>query len=304
MSASSSRIATLLELSDAIVELIAGVLPSTASVWVNSSNLTSGGSGSGWVYDANHVITNHHVVEKQDRKVRVRLPSRIEMGGTVVGSDNETDLAVIAVTADDLMPLVIRREMPPRLGEICFAIGAPLGEFEESVSMGIVSGLGRQAHFEGRVLEELVQIDGTTTSGNSGGPLIDAAGHLIGVVVGGRQNAGTINFAIPAETVLHVVPEIIKYGDVRRAGLGVSVSAIPVTVEGRARRAVEVQRVVDDSPLEPGDVILAVNGKKIERRYDLIRELGRHVIRTDVEILVYRSERVITLSARTIERPQ
>jgi len=291
----------LLAFSDALTQLVTASLPRTASIWVKGQDMMANGSGSGWCLDTRHVVTNHHVVSDSIEQVRVRLPGQVEKTGRVLGSDAITDLAVIEVDNVGVEPFKVRPDLPMR-GELSMTLGSPLGEFNESVSLGIVSGLHRQIDMGTHKFEEAIQTDATINSGNSGGPLIDMVGRIIGVNFCSRRDAAQLNFAIPSEVVLDIVPELIAHGSITRAGLGIAISAVPVTVDGQMRTAVEVQRTTDGSPLLKGDIILAINGSKIERRYDLMRHLNRSAIGQTVNLLVYRGESVLEISAEARAR--
>jgi S1-C subfamily serine protease len=291
----------LLAFSDALTQLVTASLPRTASIWVKGQDMMANGSGSGWCLDTRHVVTNHHVVSDSIDQVRVRLPGQVEKTGRVLGSDAITDLAVIEVENVGVEPFKVRPDLPLR-GELSMTLGSPLGEFNESVSLGIISGLHRQIDMGTHKFEEAIQTDATINSGNSGGPLIDMVGRIIGVNFCSRRDAAQLNFAIPSEVVLDIVPELIAHGSITRAGLGIAISAVPVTVDGQMRTAVEVQRTTDGSPLLKGDIILAINGSKIERRYDLMRHLNRSAIGRTVNLLVYRGESVLEISAEARAR--
>jgi S1-C subfamily serine protease len=284
---------------DALVELVNVSLPRTASIWVEAEG--GHGNGSGWSYDGTHVVTNHHVIDGMHPECRVRFSGQLEQHGTVVGSDAKTDLAVIKIDKMPVTPFVVRVDPPPRRGEFVMTLGCPLA-IDETVSIGIVSGLGRQVPLTRDVkIEEAIQTDATINPGNSGGPLVDMSGKLIGVNFASRANASQMNFAIPAEIVQDVVPELIRHGNVRRANLGVGISAVPSMVNGELRSAVEVQAVQEGSPLRRGDLILAINGNKVQRRYDLMRHLNRSAIGKTATLHVFRNKDVIEIEVQPRE---
>lgn len=285
-----------------IADLAAGALPRTCSVWTKSEDLAAGGSGSGWVYDNDHIVTNEHVVSGFADQVKIRFPNQTEKIGKVVGSDVLTDLAIVRVPRIEAAPMMRRVTPELRRGELCMTLGSPLGEFSESVSLGVISGLNRQIDMGTHKFEEAIQVDATINSGNSGGPLIDMSGNLIGVNFCSRRDAAQINFAIPTEVVEDVIPELLAHGSIKRAGLGVAISSVPVSVKGDLRTAVEVQRVRDGSKLRRGDVILAVDGNKVERRYDLMRRLNRESIGRVVTLHVYRDEQILEVEEVPTER--
>jgi S1-C subfamily serine protease len=289
-------------MSEGLADLVDVVLPRTCTVWTKTGDLVGGGSGSGWCYDSTHIVTNEHVVAGFDDTVKVRLPGQSEKMGRVVGVDTLTDLAVVEVDSVGVEPLQRRAVPVVRRGEYCMTLGSPLGEFNESVSLGIVSGVNRQIDMGTHKFEEAIQVDATINPGNSGGPLVDMQGRVIGVNFCSRNDAAQINFAIPTEVVNDVVPEILAFGAVERAGLGIAISAVPVTVKGVYRTAVEVQRAKEGSKLRKGDVILAINGVKVERRYDLMRTLNRRVIGASVTLHVFRGGEVVEVTETAVRR--
>jgi S1-C subfamily serine protease len=157
----------------------------------------------------------------------------------------------------------------------------------ESASIGIVSGLSRQQkHPDGFVIEEMLQTDASVNPGNSGGPLIDTEGQLLGVNTLGTGE--TVNFAVPAETVSLIVPELIEFGSIARGSLGISVSATWTTLNGKNEELIEVRSVrSEEVSLMPGDLVLRIDKHPIRRRIDVQRALGRENIgrRLPIQIL-------------------
>jgi S1-C subfamily serine protease len=277
---------SLASLSQEISQIVAKSLASTVTVYGESANLSIGGSGSGWVFDKDgHIVTNYHVVKELDNPIKVKPAGKPHLIGKLVGIDPETDLAVLSVPFTDLPALSLRQDQAI-LGEICIAIGSPLG-LRESASLGIISGLARQSkHPDGYIIEEMLQTDSSVNPGNSGGPLIDVQGQLLGVNTLGMGE--TVNFAIPAETVALIVPELIEYGNVKRASLGISVAAKWTNVNGRDEELVEVRSIREQQlGLKEGDLLLSIDSRKIRRRVDVQRTLNRNSIgrRLPVEVL-------------------
>ena len=286
----------LTRLNEEIGAVIQSVLPSTATISGESIDLQGGGSGSGWIFDTNgHLVTNNHVVEGLAGPWQVRFPNGPQRWGTVVGRDPSTDLAVVKVGDPTAPPLTIRTE-PAVLGEVCLAIGTPLS-LPQSASFGIVSGVSRQSGMEGQErIEELIQTDAAVNPGNSGGPLVDSRGHVLGVNVGSRGGTATVNFAIPAEIVVDIVPELIAFGRVERASIGVTVSTRWVDFEDGTRNMVEVVMVRhDSSPIQPGDVLIRIDATPVTRRLDVRKALNRSKINTDVTVQVLRNGQYLDL---------
>jgi S1-C subfamily serine protease len=243
------------------------------------------GQGSGVVLAQDgFVLTNAHVAQGGG-PLRVRLSGSRVVRGEVVGVDDRTDLAVLRAEAADLAALALA-DRRLRVGEVVLAIGNPLG-FERSVSLGVVSALHRNlAAPRGVVLEGLVQTDAAVNPGNSGGPLLDASGSVVGVTTAMLPWARGIGFAVPAITAGWVASTLIREGEVRRPFLGVAARgedleralALPA---GHAR-GVRVLEVMDGSPaqaagLRPGDLVVGAAGSPVETLDDVVRAmvLGR-----------------------------
>jgi S1-C subfamily serine protease len=239
------------------------------------------GQGSGVVVAQDgFVLTNAHVAAGGGA-LRVRLPGARAVRGEVVGADERTDLAVVRADAGDLpsLPLSTRRL---RVGEVVLAIGNPLG-FERSVSTGVVSALHRnlQAPREG-ILEGLVQTDAAVNPGNSGGPLVDASGAVVGITTAMLPWARGIGFAIPAHTADWVASVLIREGRVARPFLGVAARGEdlePALARELGRdRAVRILEVVVDSPaaaagLRKDDLVVEAAGAPVETLDDVVRAM-------------------------------
>ena len=226
------------------------------------------------------VLTNAHVAAGGG-PLRVRLSGSRAVAGELVGTDERTDLAVVRAAATDLpaLPLAERRL---RVGEVVVAIGNPLG-FERSVSLGVVSALHRNLGApRGEVLEGLVQTDAAVNPGNSGGPLLDARGAVVGVTTAMLPWARGIGFAVPATTAGWVASTLIHEGAVRRPLLGVAARGEDLEPAasrelGRSR-AVRVLEVVQGSPaaaagVRRGDLVVGAAGGAVETLDDVVRAM-------------------------------
>lgn len=273
-------------LNDQLTSLIASVLPSTVTIEGCTADLGES-QGSGWIYDSERVVTNHHVIEGLIEPFQVRPVGRPSLEGRVIGSDRENDIALIKVEGLAGVPLELERN-PARIGELCIAIGTP-HSYRESASLGIISGLSRQLRTEKGVMEELIQTDASVLHGNSGGPLVNIDGRVLGMNT--RGPAETVNFAVPADTIAHVLPELEEHGDIQRATIGISISAIQRDVSGAELSSIVVKKVKSQQEcgLRKGDILKEVNGISIRRRLDVIRALNRETIGRPIMILVERS---------------
>lgn len=286
----------LAALSHELQELIKTALPSTVTIKGYSNDLADDSQGSGWIYDSDIVVTNNHVIEGMQDPLTVHPVGRASLQGVVIGRDPDNDIAVLKVDQLNGLPLVIE-DQPPSLGEFCVAIGSPLA-YRESASFGIVSGLSRQIrNSNGTVIEEMIQTDAPVNDGNSGGPLINMAGKLIGMNTMGPRE--TVNMAVPAETLAAIVPELIKHGSVQRASLGISIALKHSDADDVTSSAICVKKVrnPDTSSLKEGDLLRSINGRSVHRRIDVIRALNRDVIGQSIEIVVERDGQSLTLKS-------
>jgi S1-C subfamily serine protease len=271
-----------------LADLIGKVLPSTVTIEGYSKDLSEDSQGSGWIYAPELVVTNHHVIEGLANPMKISPVGRAPMAGVVIGSDPENDIAVIRVEGLAGAPLALEEEAPC-LGELCVAIGSP-HSYRESASLGIISGLSRQIRrSNGTVIEEMIQTDASVNPGNSGGPLVNICGRIVGMNTMGP--AETVNMAIPAETLASVVPELEQYGSILRASVGISISLIQHRCADGIRQAICVRKVKDvgQSQLEAGDILLEINGKRLSRRIDVIRALNRNIVNQHIEVLIERN---------------
>ncbi|MGY1994685.1 MULTISPECIES: S1C family serine protease [Mycobacteriaceae] len=288
----------LRQFSDEIIDLAERVVLSTAIVKGQTHDFEEGG-GSAFLYDAEHLVTNNHVIGGMVEPIYVQLPGAQQTEARVVGRDPLTDLAVLRVDPQSAEPLIIS-PMGARLGELCFAFGSPLGEFPESISIGIVSGLKRSLPTgDKQAIFDVIQTDAAINPGNSGGPLVNVDGQVIGVNTAAIPEADGIGFAVPADTVAEVAHELITYGAVERASLGVSVARRAVD-RAPGGHALVVTAVRDNSagPFERGDAIVAVGDRDIQSQNDLLRALRRDVANRRVNVVVLRGNHEVSIECR------
>jgi serine protease Do len=250
------------------------------------------GSGSGFIISADgYILTNNHVVEGAEQVI-VRLLDRREFKAKVIGTDPNTDVAVVKIDAKALPPMALGNSDDARVGEWVLAIGNPLGEgLTFTVTSGIVSAKGRALQgLPGRgqgSIQDFIQTDAAINPGNSGGPLVSVRGEVIGINSAIASETGFYSgygFAIPINLARTVMNQLIETGTVHRAALGVSIDN--VTLNDAAYVGLpEIRGVVvkdipsDDSPakaagIQPGDVIIAVDGKPVERVGQLQQVIG------------------------------
>ncbi len=243
-----------------------------------------GGSGSGVLFAPDgFLLTNHHVVGG-DEKVRVRLSDGTELGGRVVGNDPWTDLAVVQADGGGLPYAKFGDSAALRVGQLVVAIGSPLG-FESTVTAGVVSALGRTLRsISGHLVDNVIQTDAALNPGNSGGPLVDSHGRVIGVNTAVIQPAQGICFAVPINTAKTVLPQLLAHGRVRRGYLGLHARQVPVApdevrrFELTQKTGVEIVLLEEDGPAQMAglwieDVLIGYAGRTVASVDDLHRLL-------------------------------
>ncbi len=270
----------------------------------------SGGSGffisaDGWL------ITNYHVIEGATA-VTLRLNNR-EYDAEIKGSDPSTDLALLKVAGENFDYLALGDSESLRVGDWVMAVGSPLA-FDSSVSVGVVSGKGRSLGLSQATnsFENFIQTDAAINRGNSGGPLVNLAGEVIGISTAMSYGAENIGFAVPVDTLRSVLPQLRESGRVRRGFLGVNVNNIDYkTMRGFGLDSTDgalVTAVTDDTPaakagLEPGDVILNVDQHRVKATRDLIDYVSAQSPGKTVELDVIREGKHLSKKVVLEERP-
>ena len=301
--------------SEAVSGAVARVAPAVAHVRVDRERRTRGmrqGSGSGFLITPDgYLVTNSHVASGA-AAIEVTLPDGRVAGAEIVGDDPDSDLAVLKVSIGDVAWCRFGDSAAVRVGQIAIAIGSPYG-FQHSVTAGVVSALGRSMRAQsGRLLDNILQTDAALNPGNSGGPLVDSRGAVIGVNTAIIHSAQGICFAIGASTAERVAIALLREGRVRRAYLGIGgvTLALPTRVVrhfGLARHSgVRVESVAADSPasnagLAVGDVVIALDGAPVGNIDDLQRLLGAEAIGRRVTIEAVRRDRVLPIAVTLVE---
>ncbi len=299
----------------AITDIVQKVEPSVVTIQ------TRQGLGSGIVYRKDIILTDQHVVAVNEgqpqtfKNVQVSLADGTRLTGTVIGSDVETDLAVIKVPRDDLPPLTFRTTLP-RQGETVLAVGSPLG-FSSSVTEGIVSALGRDLPSSSSTppLVDLVQTDAPISPGNSGGALVDVCGHVVGVneaYIPPQSGAVSLGFATPSVVATSIADQLIAKGVAQHPFLGVNVTNLTPDIARAlgtsARQGAVVVSVVRGGPaaragLQRGDVIVKLGSHQVTDYADLLGELRIVKPGTQVPVTVNRSGQektlTVTIGSRT-----
>ena len=336
----------LLELQSQVEAVYAAVGDSVVNIAVTSlaydffmNPVPQEGSGSGFIYDVEgHIVTNYHVVQDVT-DIQVIFSDGNMLPATVVGSDPANDLAVLKVdpTAHSVKPMVLGRSDDLRVGQFVVAIGNPFG-LEQTLTFGVISSLGRviESPEYNRFIGEAIQTDAAINPGNSGGPLLDLEGRVIGVnaqiISPSQANAG-IGFAIPANTVRRVVPELIATGRYPHPWLGVNLldlsrwaETLQAAREDVPNEGLMILEVVGDSPAAEsglrggqrfinlgnvrrfpvgGDIIIALNGVPVKTysEFSIYLELNTRVGET-LSVTVLRDGQEQLIPVVLEERPE
>jgi S1-C subfamily serine protease len=273
-----------------------------------------GGSGSGFVIAPDgFILTNSHVVHAANQ-IAVSLPDGREYPAQLVGDDPDTDLAVIRIDAPHLAHVRLAKSEDLRVGQVVIAIGNPLG-FQASVTAGVISALGRSMHAQsGRLIDNIIQTDAALNPGNSGGPLVNSAGEVIGVNTAMIRPAQGICFAIASNTAKFVAGWLIKEGKIRRSYIGVAGQNVPIhrrivrfynlpLETGVLVVSVEKNSPAEKTGLREGDLIVAFNAKPIGSIHELHKMLMGEQIGVQSEITIVRHTEKLALAITPAESP-
>ena len=268
------------------------------------------GQGSGFIVSADgYILTNAHVVDRADH-VNVRLTDRREFRAKVVGLDKQTDVAVLKIDARDLPTVKLGKASDANVGEWVVAIGSPFG-FENSVTAGIVSAKGRS--LPDANYTPFIQTDVAVNPGNSGGPLFNLAGEVIGInsQIYSRTGAFSgISFAIPIETALGVKDQLVKTGRVSRGKIGIAVQDVNATLaesfgldrpHGALVSSVDPNGPGEKAGLQAGDIILSFDGKPIDRSSDLPVLVANAPVGKSTRMEVWRNRGKTTIDVAAAE---
>jgi S1-C subfamily serine protease len=289
--------------SQAVIGVVKSVGPAVISITSKREANSGGGMGSGFLITPDgFALTNSHVVHGSS-KLKAVTQEGDTLDATLIGEDPATDVALIRLAARELPFTELGDSESLQAGQLVIAMGNPLG-FQSTVSTGVVSALGRSMRSQqGRLIENIVQHTAPLNPGNSGGPLLDSRGRVVGINTAIIAMAQGLGFAVPSSTARWVLTELLTHGKVRRLSLGIS--AAPVLIPKRlvrhldllADRGVEVAELLPSGPasaagVEVGDVIVAVNDRCVSDIDDLHRLLATLPQDRSFALQVIRNERL------------
>jgi S1-C subfamily serine protease len=280
------------------------------------------GQGSGFVIDkAGHILTNYHVIADA-RQVEVTLHNRKKYKATIVGTDKSHDLAIVQIKAPDLQPMILGDSTNLQVGQKVYAIGNPFG-LAGTLTRGIVSSIRQVQEPDGLVIDEAIQTDAAINPGNSGGPLLNWHGEVIGIntmIASSVGQSAGIGFAIPINTAKAVVNDLVTLGRVRRPALGVRTIPIDPEIANELGLAADyglliVQAVsggsadraglrggserayLGNTPIMiGGDLIVAIDGEKVESQQNLAQMMNKHRAGDIVKVTIFRGKKQMEVS--------
>lgn len=285
--------------------------------WTRNVFSVPRGTGTGFIWDdAGHVITNFHVIEGAGEAI-VKLSDGTDYRAGLVGASPAHDIAVLKIGVGFKLPpaVPLGTSHDLKVGQKVFAIGNPFG-LDWTLTTGIVSALDRSLSGESGTIEHLIQTDAAINPGNSGGPLLDSAGRLIGITTAIYSPSGAsagIGFAVPVDTVNRVVPQLIRHGKYIRPGMGLElderinerfkavlhvdgVVVLRVSRGSAAERAgLQGAKVTRDGEVVPGDIIVAVGGKRVDTVGKLAARFDEYKIGDRVKVSVLRGGKTIDI---------
>ena len=265
--------------------------------------------GSGVIIDGKRgfILTNAHVIEKTS-KIKVVLKDEREFDAKIVGADPDSDLAVLQIDSPKRLPAIDMGSSDDlMIGETVIAIGNPFG-FSHTVTTGVISALNRSIRTEDMVFHDFIQIDASINPGNSGGPLLNINGDLIGINTAIYAKAQGIGFAIPINKAKKIIADLIQFGEVIQAWIGISVQNLDRKLAGYLKvpdkKGVLVKTVEDQSPalkagLQEGDIILAIGSKKIASARDYWSIKKTYAAGDLLKARIWRNNQIKTVSIKT-----
>lgn len=271
------------------------------------------GLGSGVIIESSGlVVTNEHVI-KGASEIHVVLADGRQLDAEVIGSDADNDLAVLKIAGKGPFPTAkLGTSGDLMIGETVVAIGSPLG-LKKTVTVGVVSALGRTIRHEDHVFNDFIQTDASINPGNSGGPLLNIDGEIIGINSAIIASAQNIGFAIPADKVRRIVTELATFGKVRPAWVGLDVQQLTLDLArrlgwdrtyGALVAAVEAGSPAEAAGLQRGDVVVQVGSTQVEDSADLQSRLRGLTAKSAVKLMIFRAGSTLEVSVTPTEFPQ
>jgi len=265
------------------------------------------GLGSGVIYSEDgYIITNNHVAgEAED--ILVTLYDGSEYHAELVGADESTDIAVIKIEAGNLNDASFASIDTVKVGDLVIAVGSPFG-LQQTVTMGVISAKGRDITISSETLPmvNLIQTDAAINSGNSGGPLVNSAGQVIGIntiILSPSGGSAGIGLAIPSDTAVNMADQIIEFGRVKIPYIGVEMGENKTDIAGVYINDAPDGYPASEAGIKTGDIISNFDGVEVKTRLELITQILEHRVGDIVDIEIYRDGEYITVTLKLVESP-
>jgi S1-C subfamily serine protease len=275
--------------------------------------LRPAGSGSGFIFSSDgFILTNSHVVHGAE-KIMISLLNENEIEATLVGDDPDTDLAILKIYAHGYSVAKLGNAHDLQIGQFVIAIGNPYG-YQHTVTTGVVSALGRSLKTQsGHLVDDVIQTDAPLNPGNSGGPMIDTDGEVIGVNTAMINGAQGLSFSVSIDTAKEIASQLISKGKVFKAFLGIGTQEVPINQKilrhyhlsnekGLFVVSIEPDSPASRSQILEGDIIITFNGKAMNSTQSLFKELTRKEVLSAIDVTVLRHTEVLNFSIFPAER--
>ena len=279
----------------------------------SQGKLKPAGSGSGFIFSSDGLLfTNHHVVQGAD-KIMVSLLNENEIEGTLIGTDPDTDLAILKIDSQGYGIAKLGDASQLQIGQFLIAIGNPLG-FQHTVTTGVVSALGRTMRTQsGMVVDNVIQSDAALNPGNSGGPMINTEGEVIGVNTAIINGAQGISFSVDINTAKIIAAQLIKDGKVFKAYLGFQLQEVVIHPKVKRHHhllnekglfvvGIEPNSPASRSQIKEGDILVSFNSKTVNSLHQLFKELTSKEILTLVDVTLVRHTELMTVGIFPLEK--
>ena len=302
------------ELDRAVSSIVKRIAPSVVNIKVKitkenifGDDIQGEGLGSGVIYDSRgYIITNNHVAGEAEELI-VTLWDGKEYDAELIGGDKNTDIAIIKIEDGDLKAASFTFIEEVEVGEVVIAVGSPFG-LQQTVTRGVISAKGREITISPETLPmvNLIQTDAAINQGNSGGPLVNSDGKVIGIntiILSPSGVSAGIGFAIPSDTVVNIADQIIEFGRARIPFIGVEMADNQTEVAG-----IYIQEVLEGYPaeeagIEPGDIITSLDGEAVKSSFDLFAHILKRNVGDIVEIKIFRDNREQIITVQLVEAP-
>jgi S1-C subfamily serine protease len=276
--------------------------------------LKRAGSGSGFIFSSDGLIfTNSHVVNGAD-KIMVSLLNENEIEASLVGQDPDTDLAIIKISSDGYSVAKLGDASQLQIGQFVIAIGNPYG-YQHTVTAGVVSALGRTLQTQsGRWVDHVIQSDAALNPGNSGGPMINTDGEVVGVNTAMVTGAQGLSFSVNINTAKEIARQLMQDGKVFKAYLGIMIQEVPINPKVKSHYNLsnksglfvtksEVNSPASRSQLQEGDIIIKFNNKVVNTSHDLFKELSNKEILNMIDLTVIRHSEILHFTISPEKKP-